>query len=199
MEHVSLPVQKWQSLGMDWIVDLPPVIRDGRTFDSVLTVTDCATKMVHFIPTWKQASAVDTAGQFLTHVVKYHGLPRSIISDRDSRFMSAFWEQLCSLLNMKLRHSSAVHPQTNGQTERMNATIQQLLRVAQYEDRQWLDVLDIVEMAVNNAYLVDSDFSPFYLTYGFHPTFYQDLPPYSGTRERMRKHHQQFIDRLLAD
>ena len=108
---------------MDWIVDLPRVTRGDRDYDAVLTVVDRATKMAHFIPTWKEASAVDTAEQFLHSIVKYHGLPRSIISDRDARFMSAFWEQLCSHLNISLRPSSAFHPQTNGQTERMNATI----------------------------------------------------------------------------
>ena len=113
MKRVSLPVQKWESIGIDWIVDLPRVVKDGRPYDSVLTVTDRATKMVHFIPTWKQTSAVDTADQFLRFVVKYHGIPRSLILDRDSRFMSYFWTQLCSLLNIKLRTSTAWHPQTN--------------------------------------------------------------------------------------
>ena len=83
--------------------------------------------------------------------------------------MSVFWEQLCSRLNIRLRPSSAFHPQTNGQTERMNGTIKQLIRVAQYQDSNWLDVLDIVEMAVNNAPLVETDFSPYYLTFGYHP------------------------------
>ena len=116
MERVYLPVQKWQAIGMDWIVGLPRITRDGRVFDSVLTVTDRATKMTHFIPTWKEATAVDTADQFIRYIVKYHGLPRSIISDRDTRFMSVFWEQLCQRLNIRLRPSSAFHPQTSGQT-----------------------------------------------------------------------------------
>ena len=86
MERVSLPAQKLQAIGMDWIVVLPEITRDGRVYDSVLTVTDRATKMTHFIPTWKEATAVDTADQFIRYIVKYHGLPRSIISDRDARF-----------------------------------------------------------------------------------------------------------------
>ena len=132
MERVSLPVQKWQAIGMDWIVRLPRITRDVCVYDSVRTVTDRATKMTHFIPTWKEATAVDTADQLIKYIVKYHGLPQSIISDRDARFMSVFWEQLCSRLNIRLRPSSAFHPQTNGQTERLNGTIKQLLRVAQY-------------------------------------------------------------------
>ena len=78
--------------------------------------------------------------------------------------MSVFWEQLCSRLNIRLRPSSAFHHQTNGQTERMNGTLKQLLRVPQDQERNWLDVLDIVEMAVNNAPLVETDFYSYYLT-----------------------------------
>ena len=88
--------------------------------------------------------------------------------------MSVFWEQLCSRLNIRLRPSSAFHTQTNVQTERINWAIKQLLRVAQYLDRNWLGVLDIVKMAVNNATLVETDFYPYYLTYGYQPTFYHD-------------------------
>ena len=69
----------------------------------------------------------------------------------------------------------------------MNGTINQLLRVAQNQDRNWLDVLDIVEMAVNNAPLVETDFSPYYLTYGYHPTFYHDLPEFTGAEKRMKE------------
>ena len=117
--------------------------------------------MTHFIPTWKEATAVHTADQFIRYIEKYYGLPRSIISDRDARFMLVFWEQLCSRLNIRLRPLSAFHHQTNGQTERMNGTNKQLLRVAQYQARNWLDVLDTVEMAVNNAPLMETDFSPY--------------------------------------
>ena len=81
----------------------------------------------------------------------------------------------------------------------MNGTIKQLLRVAQYQDRNWLDVLDIVEMAVNNAPLVETDFSPYYLTYGYHPTFYQDLPEFTGAEKRMKEQPRQFLARLLAE
>ena len=99
---------------------------------------------------------------------------------------------------MRLRPSSAFHHQTNGQTERMNGTIKQLLRVAQYQYRNWLDVLDIVEIAVNNAPLVETDFSTYYLTYGYHHTFYHDLPEFTGAEKRMKEQPRQFLARLLA-
>ena len=81
----------------------------------------------------------------------------------------------------------------------MDATIKQLLRVAQYEERSWFDVLDIVEMAVNNAPLVETDYSPYYLNLGYHPTFYPDLPPFKGAAKRLKERPQQFLNRLLAD
>ena len=80
MECVSLPVQKWQAIGMDWIVGLPRITRDGRVYDNVLTVTDRAAKMTHFVPTWKEATAVDTADQFIKYIMKYHGLPNPSFS-----------------------------------------------------------------------------------------------------------------------
>ena len=69
----------------------------------------------------------------------------------------------------------------------MHWTINQLLRVAQYQDRNWIDVLDIVKMAVNNAPLVETDFSPYYLTYGYHPTFYHDLPESTGDEKTLNE------------
>ena len=84
MEPVLLPVKKCQAIGMDWIVALPRITRAGRVYDRVLTVTDRAAKMTHLILMWKEATAVDTADQFIKYIVKYQGFHRSIISYRYS-------------------------------------------------------------------------------------------------------------------
>ena len=76
LQPLTIPTRKWQSVHMDWIVKLPPVVDQGRTYDQVLVFTDRATKMVHLVPTWAKATAIDTATQFVVNVVKYHGLPR---------------------------------------------------------------------------------------------------------------------------
>ena len=81
----------------------------------------------------------------------------------------------------------------------MNGTIKQLLRVVRYQDKNWLDVLDIVEITVNNAPLVETNCSPYYLTYGYHHTFYHDLPEFTGAEKRMKEQPRQFLTRLLAD
>ncbi len=82
---------------MDW-TSLPPVIYCGVRYDEVLTVTDRATKMMHLIPTRKTATALETAELFFAYIVRYHGLPRSIVSDRDRLFTSDFWRAICDRL-----------------------------------------------------------------------------------------------------
>ena len=76
-----------------------PVVDQGRTSDQVLVFTDRATEMVHLVPTWVKATAIDTATMFVVNVVKYHGLPRSLISDRNKITLSTFWTHVCAMLD----------------------------------------------------------------------------------------------------
>ena len=198
IEPIQIPVRKWQSLAMDW-VDMPPYTHEGTTYDSLLVVTDRATKMTHLIPTTKTASSADTARLFLKYVVKYHGIPRSIIHDRDTRLMSDFWKSFCLHHDILMRPSSAFHPQTNGLAERTNKTMLQLMRCAEYQNRKWYDVVDYVEMAINSAPLVDTDYSPYYLTYGYHPAMYLDLPSASIPTHDLKETPKRFISRLRDD
>ena len=127
LENLDIPEQRWQSLSMDW-VSLPAVEWDGHVYDEVLTVTDRANKMVHLIPVMKTSTAKDTATEFYEQIVRYHGLPRSIVSDRDTAFTSRFWKALCHRFDIRQRMSSPFYPQTNGQAERTNQTMKQVLR-----------------------------------------------------------------------
>ena len=119
LEPLTLPERKWQSISMDWVV-LPneTLTRDAKEYNCILVITDRATKMKHLIPCNIHDTAEDTAHHFLDRVVRYHGLPRSIHTDRDTRIVSEMWNQLCALLDIKMRHTSAFHPQVNGQEER---------------------------------------------------------------------------------
>ena len=101
---------------MDFIVDRPP--SKGHTV--IMVVVDYFTKHAHFIPAKTPLSAIQVARLFLKHVFKYHGLPQAIVSDRDSRFTSTFWQELFKCLGTELRLSSSFHPQTDGQTEHLN-------------------------------------------------------------------------------
>ena len=177
IENLDIPEYRWQSLSMDWLT-LPAITVEGTLFDEVLTVTDRATKMVHLLATNSQSTAIQTAQLFFEEVVRYHGLPRSIVSDRDPIFTSALWQALCDRFDIKMRLTSPFHPQANGQAERTNQTMKQALRTLQATrpTEHWLSLLTLVEIAINNAPIATTEYSPYYLNYGFHPVFHFDLP-----------------------
>ena len=97
-------------------------------FDCILTVTDRGTKMVHLIAAHSTDTALETAQLFLHNVVRLHGLPRSIFSDRDARFLSSFWKSLCATLDIERCLTSGFYPQANGLSERTSQTVKQVLR-----------------------------------------------------------------------
>ena len=199
--QLFLPTQKWQSVSMDWI-NFPrnPRLVDTISYDTVLIFTDRATKMVHLIPTTMHTTSDETAQLFIKHVVKYHGIPRSIHSDRDPRLSSALWSELCQKLDIKHKMTAAYWPQANGQAERTNQTVKQLLRFAHDEGLHWFDALDSVEMTINNAPIAQTSYSPYFLNYGFHPTLIPDV--YDETIPTLQATHstpREFMDRLSYD
>jgi hypothetical protein len=152
---------------MDFIGPLP--VSGKCKFDTILTVIDRLSKMIHLIPTHQTATAADTARLIFDNVVKYHGVPDSIISDRDTRFTSNFWRELMKVMGIKLRLSSAFHPETDGLCERANRTIIQLLRNdSNLKANNWSENLTAVEMAVNNYQQSSTKQSPYYLNFGMH-------------------------------
>ena len=111
---------------IDFIVQLPPTT-NGH--DAIIVFVDRLTKRAHFYLTHTSISAPEVAKAFFETIFKNHGLPRAIISDRDVRFTSRFWKALFQRLGTKLAMSTAFHPQTDGQTERMNRTLEDMLRI----------------------------------------------------------------------
>jgi hypothetical protein len=109
---------------MDFMVSLPP----SRGFDAIMVVVDWFSKMAHFIPTKDSATAQETCRLFFTHVFKHHGLPKDIVSDRDPKFMSKFWQALWRRMGLELKMNTSFRPQTDGQIEMVNLVIQQFLR-----------------------------------------------------------------------
>lgn len=167
LHPLEIPTKPWDHVSMDLIVQLP-LTKAG--FDAILVQVDKLTKMVHFSPTKTNATAPDLAKIFFKDVVRLHGLPQVIISDRDARFTSNFWRTLYTLLDTRLAMSTAFHPQTDGQTERTNRTLEQMLRFfVNYKQDNWDDLLPALEFAVNNTTQSSTKNSPFYLNYGFDP------------------------------
>jgi RNase H-like domain found in reverse transcriptase/Reverse transcriptase (RNA-dependent DNA polymerase)/Integrase zinc binding domain/Chromo (CHRromatin Organisation MOdifier) domain/Zinc knuckle len=173
-ELMSLPIPlgPMQSLSMDFITDLPCVEHGRRNVDAILVIVDRFTKMGFYIPTAKDLDAPGLADVVFERVFMRFGLPRDIISDRGSLFTSSFWKTLMQRACTTLRYSTAYHPQTDGQTERLNQVLEQYLRCyINYHMDDWPQWLPMAEFAYNNAPQASTGRSPFYALYGFHPKF----------------------------
>ena len=125
LQSLAIPEAKWQEVSVDFVTDLP-VASEGE--DSIMTVVDRATKMVHLIPCQKTTTAGEAARLLWQHVVKLHGVPRAIHTDRGAQFVGRVWREIWTLMGTKLKYGSAYHPQSQGQVERMNAVVSQTLR-----------------------------------------------------------------------
>src|ERR1041384_5062468 len=125
LQPLPIPSWKWEDIGMDFIVGLP---KTSNGYDSIWVIVDRLTKSTHFLPVKTTYSFKDYAELYLTRIVCLHGVPKTIISDRGSQFVSHFWKSLHAALDTKLFHSSAYHPQTGGQTERVNQILEDMLR-----------------------------------------------------------------------
>ena len=143
-----------------------------RNNDGILTVVDRATKMVHLVPIRQTITAAETARVFWEQIGKLHGIPRSIVSDRDPRFVAKFWQEFWKIMGSKLRMSSAHHPQTDGQTEAANRVVEQVLRCTIHDSQEvthWERYLPMVEFVINSSASQSTGYSPFYLNYGYEP------------------------------
>ena len=161
---LPIPDRPWQQVSLDLITQLP---RSRRGHDAIVVFVDKLTKMVHYVPTTTTVTAPELARLFLREVVRHHGVPESILSDRDPRFTAHFWRHFWNCLGTKLTMSTAFHPQTDGQTERANRTLEEGLRhYVNSRQTDWDDHLETQELAVNNSKHASTGFTPFFLNYG---------------------------------
>jgi Chromo (CHRromatin Organisation MOdifier) domain len=173
MQPPKAPENAWKSIALDFIVKLPPSREriTGTVFDTVLVVTDRLTKYAHFIPYKESASAEDLAYTFTKYIIGNHGIPEEIISDRDKLFTSKFWKSLTDQLGIHQKLSTAYHPQTDGQTERLNQTLEQYLRFyINYQQNNWTELLPVAQLAYNSTATSITGISPFYANFGYNPT-----------------------------
>ena len=175
LQSLAIPEAKWREVSVDFITDLPTAA-GGE--DSIMTVVDRATKMVHLIPCQKTTTAGEAARLYWQHVVRLHGVPWAIHTDRGAQFVGRWWREIWTLLGTKLRYGTAYHPQSQGQVERMNAVVSQTLRclMSDVSDlSKWIDMLATVEMVVNSLPNRSTGYSPFFLMYGYHPVLPVEL------------------------
>ena len=162
-----MPPGAWHSITTDLIIRLPAT---KRGFDAIAVFVDRLTKMVHFAATTTDIDAEGYARLLVQEVVRLHGHPAEIITDRGVQFTSALWQELCRLTGCKSKLSSAYHPQTDGQSERTNRVLEEILRayVSPLQD-DWDLYLPLAEFAVNDSWQESVQNTPFFLNYGRHP------------------------------
>ena len=147
---------------MDFIVGLPK----SQGYTKIWVIVARFSKMAHFIPLKSEEHIKELALIFLKEIWRLHGLPATIISDRDTRFTSKFWMSLMQLLQVKLNVSTAFHPETDGQTERVNQTLEQYLRsYCSYQQDDWVSLLPFAEYAYTISLSESAKASPFEVNY----------------------------------
>ena len=157
---------------MDFITGLPKV--QGR--DCLYAVVDRLTKFAHFFSISSDYSAAQVAELFFKEVFRLHGLPKTIVSDRDSRFTGAFWQELFRLVGTELATSTSYHPQSDGQTEIVNKWIEGYLRnYVAGQQRTWIKWLHLGEYCYNTTYYMSIRMTPFKALYGYEALDYADL------------------------
>jgi hypothetical protein len=164
LQPLPIPSWKWEDISMDFIVGLPTT---SQRHDSIWVIVDRLTKVAHFIPVHTTYPVKKYAKIYMDRVVCLHGVPKTIVSDRGPQFVSRFWEQLQDSLGTKLLRSSAYHPQTDGQTERVNQVLEDMLRACIiHYDKIWDKCLSLAEFSYNNSFQASLKMAPFEALYG---------------------------------
>ncbi|CDJ62559.1 hypothetical protein ENH_00020650 [Eimeria necatrix] len=167
LQQLLIPSRRWAHVGLDFVMDLPLMKTDN---DSILVMVDSFIKVAHFVPAKKSFSAADTVELLADRLIRYHGFLQVLISDRDPRFQSDLWQQLCHHFNIKRAMSSSYHLQSDGQTERVNRTLEQMLRTyIQSDEREWERLLPALDFAHNTTSHSSTELSPFDVMIGENP------------------------------
>ena len=173
LHQADPPIRRWQEVSIDFVTGLALT---ERGCDAIMTVTDRKSKMVHFIPLrFKGSDSHRIARLFVDHVWRLHGMPLKLFSDRDTRFTSTFWRELARLTGMMSGMTTAYHPAGNGQAERSNATMEEMLRAYVGDlGSDWDLHLSAAEYAVNNSPARATGIKPFVMMYGESPSTQMD-------------------------
>ncbi len=201
LHNLPVPTRPWQSISMDFVGPFP----ESGGYDYLWVIVCRMTAMTHLIPTKTTVRASELAWMFVREIIRLHGMPESIVSDRDPKFTAKFWRELHRLLGIKLLTSTAFHPQTDGMSERTIRTISQILRaMVEPEQRNWAQKVPLVEFALNSSQSATTGYSPFELNHGYLPTMMRGLahePALPGVRdfaERALQYIHEAHDAIIA-
>ena len=177
------PESPWQDITMDFITKLPTStdMVTKEKYDLILVIVDKLTKYTEMIPFKETYTATELGHILLDKLIRHHGIPASITSDRDKLFTSAYWTTLITAMGTKRKLSTAFHPQTDGQTERMNQTLEQYLRgYVNRRQNNWTTLLPLAQLAFNNHVSDTTKQTPFFANHGRHPNLFCE--PRKGPR-----------------
>jgi hypothetical protein len=166
LRPLPVPEKLWEDISMDFIMGLP----ECEGYNAIWVVVDRLSKMRHFVPCHTTIDARGLAEMFLKEVVRLPGLPQTIISDTGPQFAAVFWNRICERLGINRRQSTAFHPQTEGQTERINLGMEQYLRIyTSHQQDDWVQWQPLAEFAANNTMSETTKFSAFFAVSGTDP------------------------------
>ena len=167
LHPLPVPTKPWDSIRMDLIRPFP----ESKGYIYLWVVICRMTSMVHLIPVHTNMKASDLSWMYQWEIIRLHGLPNSIMSDRDSKFTSRWWHELHKILGMKLLMSTSYHPQTDGQTEHTNCNISQIFHTIVCDNQKdWVDRVDLTEFAINASVSRTTKYMPFKLNSGYMPS-----------------------------
>jgi hypothetical protein len=166
LHPLPIPIRPWDSIGMDFVGPFP----ESKGYNYLWVIICRMTSMVHLIPVTTRITAKKLSWEYLMGIVRLHGLPSSIVSDRDSKFTSKWWRELHRLLGAKLLMSTSFHLQTDGQSERAIQNITQILRaVVRPDQKDWCDKIPMTEFAINASISKTTGYAPFELNGRYMP------------------------------
>jgi len=164
LQPLSVPEWKWEEVSMDFITGL---LTTQKGNDLIWVIVDRLTKLAHFIPVKTRYRPPEYADLYMAKIVKLHGIPKTITSDRGPQFTAHFWERMHKSLGTSLVRSTAYHPQTSGQTERLNQVLEDMLRACVLSSKgSWEAWLPLAKFSYNNSYQESIKVAPFEALYG---------------------------------
>jgi hypothetical protein len=205
MQPMELPREPWTNISMDFVTGLP-LSKDPATelsYDSILVIVDRFTKYAIMIPFRRDYNAQQLAYVIKDRLIRDHGIPKTIISDRDKLFTSNYWATLMAEIGIRRKLSTAYHPQTDGQTERTNRTMKTYLKIySNTSQNNWVSLLAMAQMAYNNKLSEATGQTPYFANHGKHPNLFERTLPSPKAEaamksaEEMKKIHDQMSKKL---